>query len=98
MDKREAKTILSARLAEYRHRAYTDLQKLLATQETCEGRGDSGTAYQLEFYALWDDKPCGNLRVFGCIDDGGIRASFPLTECFIVAPDGRFIGEDPVAT
>ena len=36
----------------------------------------------------------GHLRVLGSIDDGGIRAFFPLTDSFIMAPDGSFIGED----
>ena len=27
------------------------------------------------------------------VDDGGLRAFVPLTEDFIMAPDGSFIGE-----
>jgi hypothetical protein len=42
---------------------------------------------------FWDDKKLGNLRVCGSIDDGGLRAFFPVTDSFIIAPDGRFIDE-----
>jgi hypothetical protein len=27
------------------------------------------------------------------VDDGGWRAFFPLTACFLMNPDGQFIGE-----
>ncbi|MEI2731013.1 MAG: hypothetical protein V9G08_03230 [Dermatophilaceae bacterium] len=44
--------------------------------------------------AFWDNpKRKDNLRVALSIDDGGRRAFMPLTESFIVAPDGTFIGE-----
>ncbi len=93
MDKQEAKAILSVQLDEYRRRSYSDLRNLLESQETSEVTGDSGTRYQLEFYSIWDDQPVGNLRVLGSIDDGGVRAFFPITDDFIVAPDGSFVGE-----
>ncbi len=93
MNKEEAKAILTTHLERYRGRRYTELQRLLGTQDTFESRGDSGSVYQLEFLAVWDDRPNGNLRVFGSIDDSGLRAFFPLTECLIVAPNGTFVGE-----
>lgn len=86
MDKQEAKAILAVQLVNYRGRSYTELQKLLKSQDTFELTGDSGARYQLEFYAVWDVNPGGNLRVCGCIDDGGVRAFFPLTADFIAAP------------
>ena len=94
MDKREAKALLAAQLAQYRSRSYTDLQRLLTTRDTPNARGESGIVYQLVFDAFWDDKRRGHLRVMGSIDDGGIRAFFPLCDSFIMAPDGTFIGED----
>ena len=93
MNKKEAHAILADHLGEYRRQSHTDLQRLLSTQDVLDVRADSGITYQLEFYALWDDKTRGHLRVCGCIDDGGIRAYFPLTDDFIIAPDGTFIGE-----
>jgi hypothetical protein len=33
------------------------------------------------------------VRVIGLIDDGGVRALVPVTNGFIVSPQGCFIGE-----
>ena len=54
---------------------------------------ESGTWYQGEVQMFWDDKPDGAIRVMASIDDGGWRAFVPLTDAFILAPDGTFIGE-----
>ena len=54
----------------------------------------AGREYQTEVNVLWDDRPGGNIRVIGSIDDGGLRAFAPLTDSFIKAPDGSFVGED----
>lgn len=35
----------------------------------------------------------GAIRVIGSIDDGGWRAFRPLSDDFIRAPDGTFVGE-----
>ena len=42
---------------------YQELQRLLKEQDLLEVRGPSGTSYQLEVEAVWDDRPGGNLRV-----------------------------------
>jgi hypothetical protein len=43
---------------------------------------------------LWDDpREHRNLRVMVSVDDGGWRSFAPLSDDFIVAPDGTFIGE-----
>ena len=54
----------------------------------------SGKQYQVEIEFFWDGKPDKNIRVMGAIDDGGLRAMMPLTESFILSPDGTFVGED----
>jgi hypothetical protein len=54
---------------------------------------DSGTWYQGEVQVMWDDKPDGAIRVMASIDDGGCRAFVPLTDDFILAPDGTFVDE-----
>ena len=53
----------------------------------------SGTKYQIEIAAAWDDDRGGNLRVLGMVDDGGLRALAPLSEDFLVGPDGALVGE-----
>lgn len=93
MDKEEAKAILAKELEVYRQRSYNDLLHLLDTQDVAEITGSSGVLYQLEFQGEWDDKQGGNLRIMGTIDDGGVRAFFPLADGFIIAPDGSSIGE-----
>jgi len=45
--------------------SYKELQRLLKEQDCFETRGPSGVSYQVEIEAVWDDRPGGNLRVFG---------------------------------
>ncbi len=91
MNKEEAKTVLNTLLAKYRAKTYNDLQYLLNEQDSSEVEVESGAKYQLEIQAVWDDKKDGNLRVMGAIDDGGLRAFKPLTNDFIITPNGELI-------
>ena len=93
MNNSEARRVLIAELARYRQMTHTDLQRLLHTQDNFETDAPSGTKYEVEIEAVWDNHPGGNLRVLAHIDDGALRAFVPLTEDFIISPDGRFIGE-----
>jgi hypothetical protein len=69
------------------------MQMINAEPITGNRVGASGACYQIEIQASWDDKPNGNIRVVGSIDDGGLRAFFPLTEDFIKSPLNEFVGE-----
>ena len=93
MNSAEARAILLKESAKYREKSYGDLLTLLDQQDCYEIEGSSGVRYQLEIQAFWDDKPNDVLRVRAVIDDGGIRAFFPMMEDFLIAPDGRFVGE-----
>ena len=94
MDSVEAKAVLGAELTKLRALSYTDLvERLLDRHETFEVAGPSGVRYQIELQAFWDDKPGRNLRVVAAIDDGGWRAFVPVTDDFILAPDGSFVGD-----
>jgi hypothetical protein len=93
VDKNEAREILAGVISELRTRSREDLRALLGSPYTQEIAGPSGTTYQIEVQAFWDDKSELNLRVLGSIDDGGFSAFKPLTDDFIVAPDGSFVGE-----
>jgi protein associated with RNAse G/E len=64
---------------------------LIKTQDTFEVVAESDTRYQIEIQAFWDDEKKKNFRVIGSIDDGGIRAFFPMTDDFIITRDGDFI-------
>ena len=82
------------RIAQLRRLSYQKLcTRFLDDSECVENRGDSGVVYQVETEAMWDDPEDRNLRVRVAVDDGGWSAWCPLTEDFIVAPDGSFMGE-----
>lgn len=93
MDKKEAIIKLDEVLRTYRAREYCDLSNLIDSPNTFEVNGDSGVQYQLEVQAFWDDEPGNNIRVMISIDDGGLRAFYPITEDFIMSPSGTFVGE-----
>ena len=94
MDKDEARFVVAQQLHSYRELSYAELLRLLDRPDDFEVSGPSGTTYQMQVEALWDDKRGGNLRVRAAIDDGsGWYASFPLADDFILSPDGSFVGE-----
>lgn len=94
MDEAEARSILSQELAHYRDKPYQGLLALVDSAETVERHSPSGTKYQLEMQVLFDEESRGTLRVIGAVDDGTFwRAVSPLSDDFIVAPDGSFVGE-----
>ena len=95
MNKLEAKQILSEQLNNLRKLSYEELCKFIGKEyiKLLEIVGNSGIKYQIEIKVFWDDKPGRDVRVAGAIDDGGWRAFFPMTDSFIVAPSGEFVGE-----
>ncbi len=93
MNKREAAELVEAELRKFRSQPYDELQRLRTDVMTYTVRGPSGATYQVEIEAFWDSGRPGNLRVMAAIDDGGLSSFRPLCRDFILAPDGRFIGE-----
>ena len=93
MDKAEAKSLLSQELSRYRELPYAKLFSLVDKIETLERTAPSGVTYQIEMQVFVDDESRQTLRVLGSIDDGGWRAFAPLSDSFILAPDGSFVGE-----
>lgn len=94
VDITEARSILGQEVEQLRRATYDELVgRLLDKTETYERRGGSGTHYQVELQAFWDDRPDKNLRVTASVDDGSARAFRPLSADFIRAPDGSFVGE-----
>ena len=61
---------------------------------TAEVNGPDGMKYQIEVQAVWDSKKGGDIRVIAAVDGGEVSAFRPLTDDFIMAPDGSFVGED----
>jgi len=94
MDKAEARQLAVGKARELRAMPWAELRdRFLRNSETVEIAGPSGTAYQVKMHAVWDGKKDVDLRVFVEVDDGGWRAFVPLSESFIIAPDGSFVGE-----
>jgi hypothetical protein len=93
IDKKEARQLLGAAIRRLRMKSRHELELLLKEPETATMVGPSGTTYQTEAQAFWDDRKGRDLRVLVSIDDGGWRAIAPMSDSFIVAPDGSFVGE-----
>lgn len=94
MNKREAKQLLANELAKWRHKSHAELASHIGRSHDTEVQNSSRKPYYLEIQVFWDDRPGDNIRVLGSIDDGGWRAIVPLTDDFILSPDGSFVGED----
>ena len=114
MNKDEMRKILSEHLAKFRAWSYVQLSERVERDrkahdclEHIEGIASDGTQYQIEFQALWDDKPHGDVRVLGDLSAQPQRPLFgfipvytpDVTDSFIMSPEGRFVGEHetPVA-
>jgi hypothetical protein len=93
MDRNEALGLLRQQLDRHRTRSHRELQSLIAEPEVVELVGPSGTRFCIEVLAVWDSQVGGDIRVIGAIDDGGWRAFSPLSDDFIMHPDGTLIGE-----
>ena len=94
MNTDEAKQILAHKLAEYRTLTYKQLaEKVDQRSDRYSVTAPSGVLYQVVIHMFWDDKPNEVVRVNGSIDDSGWRAYLPLTDSFLAAPDGSFVGE-----
>jgi hypothetical protein len=93
MDNREAAAVLREHLAGYRRRSYSELVGLRGRPQTAELQAGSGRRYQIEVEVSWDGQAGGAIRVLGSVDDGGLRSFKPISQDFILRPDGTFVGE-----
>ena len=93
MDKTEARLLLQTQLQPWRRRSHAELANEVGHSHHFQLTAQSGTLYQGEIQVFWDAEPNGAIRVWGSIDDGGWRAFVPLTDSFILARDGTFVGE-----
>jgi hypothetical protein len=93
VDHQVAYALIDSWLKELRQRSYADLVSWIGHPQTKQLCGEDGKQYQLEAQVYWDGKKGGDLRVMVVGDDGGWRAFMPLSDDFIMAPDGSFVGE-----
>ena len=98
MDKVEAYTIIQEELDAYKKKPYSELVSLIDNPQTKEVRGKSSTLYQTEVQVFWDDKKEENIRIIGSIDNMSWYAFSPLTEDFIMVPNGKIINGEKNAT
>ena len=93
----EARTLLAAEIAKYRHWPFSDLTAMVGAVDhpAFEVVGDSGTKYWLEIEAFWDgfDASSKVIRLRGAICGGGIDYQVPICDDFLKAEDGSFVGE-----
>jgi hypothetical protein len=78
----EAREVLKAVLCEWM-RPYTELEAEVGSTHHFVRPGPSGTEYQVDVQVLWDDHPQGAIRVFGTVDDGGLRSLYPVAGSYI---------------
>ena len=93
MNKPEARMLLNQQMEHFRRLSYAELVVFLGEPQVDELIGPSGAHYTIEVQVLWDSQVDGDVRVMGAIDDGGWRAFMPLSTDFVMAPDGRSVGE-----
>jgi hypothetical protein len=93
MNKDVAYVLIDAELRRLLELPYAELINLIETPETKLVVGEDGKSYQLEIAAIWDIARGEDVRVIVSVDDGGWRAFKPLTQDFVMRPDGSFVDE-----
>ena len=78
-NREEATALLKEHLEQFRDMPFDQIRANLSdeTQQCVTVRGSSGEEYQIEVDAIWEED---QLRLLGGIDDGRLRAIFPLCE------------------
>ena len=92
MDKVEARLLLEEFLQELKSRSYLELQEFISNPVCFERQGLGATVYQIEYEAVWDFEPGGDLRLIASIDDGGLlSAMLPVSSDFLIKRKGEII-------
>lgn len=86
MDNTEAQKVLREQLVPFSGRSHFELTRLVEEKrvEAYAVHTKGGKTYQVEIRFFWDDQPGDTIRILGSVDDGGIRAFFPLTESVLI--------------
>jgi hypothetical protein len=82
--------LIDAELRRLLELPYSELVKLVGAPEFKEVVGEDGSTYQVEIEAIWDIAGEDDIRIIVSVDDGGWRAVKPLTQDFVMHPDGSF--------
>ncbi len=90
-----ATTLLDEEIKALREISYAGLVAMMKDVRRRETIAEDGKTYFIEMNVLWDSRKGQDIRVVVAVDDGGVRASVPITGDFIMAPDGSFVDEHP---
>ncbi len=93
MNEEVAYLLLDAELRRLFELPYAELLKLIGAPETKQVIGEDGISYQIEIEAIWDIHRDEDVRVIVAVDDGGWRVLKPLTQDFVMRPDGSYVDE-----
>ena len=91
MNDEVAYVLIDAELRRLLALPYTELIKLVGVRDFKEVVGEDGITYRVEIEAIWDIARKKDVRVIVSVDDGGWRALRPLTQGFVMRPDGSFV-------
>lgn len=93
MDKNEASQIAEKDLEFYRSLSYDEILSRIGVQESFEKVSDRGEPYQIEFDFMFDDHDEKTIRVWAMVSHSFWTDFIPVTNSFIIAPNGDFKGE-----
>jgi hypothetical protein len=93
MNEDVAYVLIDAELRRLLELPYSEIANLVGAPEMKQVVGDDGNSYQLEVEAIWDINGDEDIRVIVSVDDGGWRALKPLTQDFVMRPDGSYVDE-----
>jgi hypothetical protein len=88
-----AYVLIDAELRRLFELPYSEFINRIGAPETKQVIGEDGNSYQVEIEAIWDISRDEDVRVIVSVDDGGWRALKPLTQDFVMRPDGSFVDE-----
>lgn len=88
-----AYVLLDAELRRLLELPYSELTKLVGASKLKEVLGEDGSSYRIYVKAIWDIARKKDVKVIVSVDDGGWRALCPLTQNFVMRPDGSFVDE-----
>ena len=92
MNREIARKELHRHLEKFRSRSYGELTLLLDEPQRDTVAGEDGTSYEIEVQIRWEKTPGGDVRVVGLVDDKRLASAvFPVSEDFIVTPEGEVL-------
>ena len=88
MDHQIAQDCLAQEMGLLKRSSYAELSRLIGRPRSKFVAGSDDKQYQIETQVFWDDETKGNIRVLLAADCEGLSAVLPLTDSFIMSPEG----------